>query len=129
MTDGVRYTREQRENTIAGISLIREAHAGGTEYAAEDTLRDVVEHLKQWREPSTEDGLARLVTGAVNAGAILLDWIEAEANNKRILLEKVRKSLPDFEEPDDYATNAAWSSAPGVLLAIEKTVRETPLSD
>jgi hypothetical protein len=58
-----------------------------------------------------------------------LNWIESEAENKQILLRKVRDSLSGFEEPDDYRTDSAWSDGSGVLLAVEKSVKEIPLSD
>jgi hypothetical protein len=48
-----------------------------------------------------------------------LNWIESEAENKQILLRKVRDSLSGFEEPDDYRTDSAWSDGSGVLLAVE----------
>ncbi|RIR47047.1 hypothetical protein [Mycobacteroides abscessus] len=129
MTQAVRWTRFQQENTLAGISVIREAQAGGIEYAAVDGLREVAEALIRFDEPTDAQGLARLLTGVTNASRLLLDWIEAEANNKAILLEKVRQSIPDFEEPDDYETNPAWSTWSGVLRSIEKVVKEMPVSD
>lgn len=129
MTQAVRWTREQQANTLAGISVIREVKAGGEQYASADGLREVVEALERFGEATDADGMARLVTGVTNAAVQLLNWIEAEANNKAILLAKVRQSIPDFEEPDDYPTDAAWSTWSGVLRAVENTVKAIPLSD
>ncbi|SHV28135.1 hypothetical protein [Mycobacteroides abscessus] len=129
MTQAVRWTREQQANTLAGISVIREVKAGGEQYASADGLREVVEALDRFGEATDADGMARLVTGVTNAAVALLDWIEAEANNKAILLAKVRQSVPDFEEPDDYPTDPAWSTWSGVLRAVEKNVKAVPLSD
>lgn len=129
MTEEAKYTKEQQANTLAGISIIREAHAGGPEYAAVDGLREVAESLQKLGEPTPADGLARLLTGVTNAAGMLLNWIEAEAQNKAILLSRVRQSLPDFEEPDTYPTDPSWSTWSGVLRSIEETVKETPTTD
>ncbi|OHU61462.1 hypothetical protein [Mycobacteroides chelonae] len=129
MTQEVQWTREQQANTLAGISVIREVRAGGEQYASTDGLREVVETLERFGEETDADGMARLVTGATNAAVALLNWIEAEANNKAVLLAKVRQSIPDFEEPDDYPTDPAWSTWSGVLRAVEKNVKAIPLID
>lgn len=125
----VRWTRVQQECTLAAIAVVREAQAGGPQYAASDAMREVVEALQRLGEPTDADGLALIVSGLTNTACLLLDWIEAEAQNKQLLLQRVRRSLPDFEEPDAYPTDPSWSSWPGVLRAVEKTVREIPLSD
>jgi hypothetical protein len=129
MTQEVGWTREIQANTLAGISIVREAQAGGPEYAVPDAMREIVERLQLLGEPTDADGLARLLTGVVNLSCSLLNWIEADAANKQILLEKVRQLLPDFEEPGTYPTDPAWSTWMGVLRRIEQSVKDVPLSD
>jgi hypothetical protein len=128
MAEEILWTREQQENTLAGISVIRAAQPRG-QHAGPDTARAILEAVRQFNEPTDADALARLVTGLTNTACLLLDWIEAEAQNKQILLQEVRQSIPDFEEPGTYPTDPDWSEGLGVLRAVEKTVREVPLSD
>lgn len=123
------WTREQQENTLAGISVIKAALAGRPHNAGPDTARAVLAAVRQFNEPTDEDALARLVTGLTNAACLLLDWIEAEAQNKQTLLQAVRQLIPDFEEPGTYPTDPSWSEGSGVLWAVERTVRDVSVSD
>jgi hypothetical protein len=51
MPGEVTWTREQQENTLAALSVIREAQAGGEAFAAVDAMREVVEIAKRFGEP------------------------------------------------------------------------------
>ena len=125
------YTREQRDNTLAGLSIIREAYEGGVPYAGIDGLREVLAIAQRWNEPTDADALARMVAGLSNAAALLLGWIEEEAKHRRELIEWIRQRHKDFDETEDleYVPDPSWATWDGVLRAIEKTVRDSPISD
>jgi hypothetical protein len=126
MTDGVVWTREQQENTLAGLSLMREAQAGGELYAATDVMREVAEIAQQWGEP-VPDVLARLVAGLVNGAGLLLDWIENEATHRGKLIERIEQQYPAFEI--GYHPDPSWATWSGVLHATKETVRTMRIID
>ncbi|OBG25438.1 hypothetical protein [Mycobacterium sp. E3198] len=128
MPEEPRYTREQQEDTLAALSVIREAQAGGENFAAEDAVREIQEiAARRFSGEPIEDVLARLVAGFTNAAGMLLDWIEAEAAHRRELVERIEQTYPSFEI--GYTPDPSWATWSGVLRAIEETVRETPLCD
>lgn len=127
MTEPVRWTREQQEDTLAALSVIREAQAGGEKYAAVDAVQEMQEIVARWGDEPIADVLARVVAGLTNAAGMLLDWIENDARHWRELVERIEQSYPSFEV--GYTPDPSWSTWSGVLAAVEKTVREVPLSD
>lgn len=121
------WTAEQREATLKGLSIVREGFAGGEEFAATDVMHEVARLVQNSGEPTDAHALAHLLTGVANVANLLLDWIEGEALKKELLLEDVRRRLPDYEEPDTCTpTDPKWSNWDGVLRAIEKQIRELP---
>jgi hypothetical protein len=127
MAEEGRYTREQQEDTLAGLSIIREAHAGGVAYAAQDAMRQVAEIAAGWDETTDAHALARMVAGLTNAAGLLLNWIEAEAEHRSELVGRIEQKYPLFEI--DYTPDPSWATWSGVMRALEKTVTDTPLKD
>lgn len=123
------WTREARDYVLAGISVTREFKGGGVEFGAQDAVEEIAQLVVRFGGSSDSEGLASLVIGLTRLADLLLDWIENEAANKEALIAQVTKMFPDFEHSDSYPTDPSWSTWSGVLRAIEKTVKNSPVSE
>ncbi|WP_373142144.1 hypothetical protein [Mycobacterium marinum] len=127
------WSREARDYALAAIDVVREYRGGTAEYGPEfgqaAVQAEILQQVRRFGGSNDADGLVSITVGLVRLGDMLLDWIQAEADNKKALLAHVRESLPDYVEPDTYPTSAKWSKWSGVLLAIEDSVRTSPTVD
>lgn len=127
------WTQEARDNVLAALSAVREFRGGTEEYGPEfgqaEALGWFRDRIPELGNSNDADGLARVAIGLVRLSDMLLDWIQNEADNKKTLLADVRKKHPGYEEPDTYPTHPNWSTWVHVLLAIEKSVGDSPTAD
>ncbi len=124
------WTREARDYTLAGISVVRafkhEKQGGVVTVGQTQTLAAFEEAVHRLGGGNNLEGTAVLASGLTRLADMLLDWIQNEADAKQALLQDIRLQLPDYEEPDTYRTDPQWSTWDGVLQAIEGSVRVSP---
>lgn len=127
------WSKEARDYALAAIEVVREYRGGTAEYGPEfgqaAVLAEIYKQVQRFGNSNDAEGLASVAVGLVRLGDTLLEWIQAEADNKKTLLADVRKLLPDYEEPGTYPTNPNWSKWSGVLLTIEDGFRDSPTVD
>lgn len=127
------WSKETRDFTLDALAVARENMAGGSRYAMEDVAAELKAAVKRQAERgstnSEEGALAGFVLGFIRLSEALLSWMQAEADNKKILLADVRRRLPDYEEPDTYPHEPRWATWDGMLLDIEKAIRAGAVSD
>lgn len=135
------WSQDARDYVLAAISVAREYKGGTEEYGPEfgeaEVLKEIVKQIDQLGGTSgvgtvpagIADGLASVATGLVRLSEMLLDWIQNDADNRKALLDDVRRKFPDYAEPTTYPSDPKWSKWTGVLLTLEQSVKDSPTSD
>lgn len=128
------WSKEARDYVLSAISILREfrgtTEARGYEAGELDAMNEFVRLVRELGDGNDADGLASIAVGFTRLSDMLLDWIQNEADNKKVLMADLGRKFPDYEEPDSYPTEPKrWSDWTGVLLDIEKSVRYSPTVD
>jgi hypothetical protein len=115
MTEEFRWTKARQMNTLAGISIVREAIAGGDLQGPLDATDEIKSLIGKFGASTDHDALMRIVAGLVNFAAMLVAHIDSQAGP-----EPARDPDPDlWVEP-------RWSRW---LREVEQTVRDVPVSE
>lgn len=117
MAEEVRWTAEQRDDTLVGISIVRESVGGGVEFGPLDATKEVASAVRKLNEESDAHALARIVAGLVNFSAMLVEHIDSQVE---------AEPEPEGGTDGDTWSEPRWSKW---LREVEKTVRDIPLSD
>jgi hypothetical protein len=115
MTQEFRWTRARKINTLAGISIVREAIAGGDVLGPLDATEEVKSLVGDLAEPTDADALMRIVAGLATFAAMLVAHVDSQAGPE-----------PDRDTDPEVWVEPRWSRW---LREVEQTVRDLPVSD